>query len=61
MYTNIRMSRINFGRPRVIPKQKQRGVNVHRSVKIRMDAANQVSGGKYTPRTQWHVEPKWMD
>ena len=53
--------RINFGRPRIIPKQKD-GIKVHRSVKIRLDAGNAlVDGKKYVPRAKWHVDPEWVD
>ncbi|KAA1467854.1 hypothetical protein DENSPDRAFT_833006 [Dentipellis sp. KUC8613] len=50
---------INMGRPRTIPKQKH-GINVHRSVKIRMDAEG-LEGGKYKPKAVFEVEPTWVD
>jgi hypothetical protein len=53
--------RINLGRPRVIPRQKRQGFNVHRSVKVRMEAGDRVAGGKYVPRAEWKVEPNWVD
>jgi uncharacterized protein (DUF2235 family) len=50
--------RSNLGRPRVIPKQVVRGVKVHRSVKMRMEA-----GGprKYAPKAKFSVDPTWVD
>lgn len=53
--------RVNFGRARVIPRQKRYGIKVHRSVKVRMDAGDNVEGGKYAPRAKWKVEPTWVD
>ncbi|KAF8516231.1 hypothetical protein JB92DRAFT_3114279 [Gautieria morchelliformis] len=57
----VRNLTINLGRPRVIPRQKRQGVNVHRSVKVRMEAGDRVEGGKYGPRAEWKVEPNWVD
>ena len=47
-----------MGRARLIPKQME-GVNVHRSVKMRMEAAK-VLGWKYMPRAKFEVEPNWV-
>lgn len=58
-YVNV--NRINFGRGRSIPRQKLDGINIHRSVKIRLEAGNAVEGGKYAPKAKWHVEPNWVD
>ncbi|CAE6479938.1 unnamed protein product [Rhizoctonia solani] len=43
---------INLGGPRVIPHQKRRGVNVHRTVKTRIEARADLDGNpfSYTPR-----------
>ncbi|KAF8506456.1 hypothetical protein JB92DRAFT_2961559 [Gautieria morchelliformis] len=66
--------RINFGRPRHIPRQHI-SLKVHRSVKVRMEAgrlgAVAVPGpkgegeagkkGAYNPRAKLEVEPEWVD
>ncbi|CAL1694705.1 unnamed protein product [Somion occarium] len=54
---------LNLGQPRKIPSriQKRGEFFVHRSVKIRMEAEEKLLGGKYVPRPQWKVEPKWVD
>ena len=54
-------TRINLGRPRLIPKQKVRPANVHRSVKLRMEAQCLKKGDKYEPMPEFKVEPKWID
>lgn len=57
--------RINYGRERIIPKQKKQGVKIHRSVKVRMEADPTMvegsEGKKYIPRAKWNVEPTWVD
>lgn len=57
--------RINYGRERIIPKQKKQGVKIHRSVKVRMEANPTMvegsEGKKYIPRAKWNVEPTWVD
>lgn len=51
----------NMGRPRFIPKQKARGVKVHRSVKMRMEALHE-DGSKYAPRAAFDPEyTTWVD
>lgn len=64
MFTDGVLCRVNMGRPREIPKQKH-GINVHRSVKIRMEAdLVQTTNGKpkkYIPRAEMHVEPTWAE
>ncbi|KAJ7094734.1 hypothetical protein B0H15DRAFT_938288 [Mycena belliarum] len=51
----------NMGKGRFIPRQKTRGVRVHRSVKTRMEAATD-SGGKYEPRAKFDLErTTWVD
>lgn len=54
---------VNLGRGRKIPTRQQRRheFNVHRSVKLRLDAGENVPGGRYTPKAQWEVEPNWVD
>lgn len=56
-----RRERFNLGGGRFIPNQKQDGINVHRSVKIRLEAGTAVQGGKYVPKAMWDVEPNWVD
>ncbi|EJD05526.1 uncharacterized protein FOMMEDRAFT_103603 [Fomitiporia mediterranea MF3/22] len=46
---------INRGRPRVIPQEEP--LNVHRSVKLRMEAKDL----KYKPRVKFDKEPNWVD
>lgn len=48
---------MNWGRPRTRPHQKKRGIKIHRSVKLRMDAKELA----YSPQLQLMVEPEWMD
>ncbi|KAG6829309.1 hypothetical protein H0H92_004987 [Tricholoma furcatifolium] len=54
--------RSNLANPRFIPKQHTRGVKVHRSVKLRMDA-KPPEGHKhrYKPKAHLAVEPIWID
>ncbi|KIM78387.1 hypothetical protein PILCRDRAFT_75759 [Piloderma croceum F 1598] len=52
---------INFGRPRIIPKQSKLGVKVHRSVKTRMDVKKLFKDKDYSPAAKWGVEPTWVD
>lgn len=51
-------TRMNRGRGRVIPLQEC-GFNVHRSVKIRMEAED-LARGKYVPKATFDVEPTWV-
>ncbi|KAF8625955.1 hypothetical protein AX17_006680 [Amanita inopinata Kibby_2008] len=51
---------LNLAKPRFIPKQHSRGVKVHRSVKVRMEAAY-AGGKKYKPKPDICVEPTWID
>lgn len=50
---------MNRGRGRIIPLQEF-GFNVHRSVKIRMEAKDLVGGGKYVARAKFDAEPTWV-
>ena len=51
-----------MGNPRVIPHQKDNGIKVHRSVKLRMESEIEGSKGeKYVPKAMWDVEPTWID
>lgn len=54
-----------MGYPREIPKQKKQGINIHRSVQIRMEAEKvQTANGKpekYTPRPEMQVDPTWVE
>ncbi|KAF5332902.1 hypothetical protein D9758_017003 [Tetrapyrgos nigripes] len=53
--------KINMGRGRVIPKQKMRGVKVHRTVKMRLEAEAE-NGIKYVPKTNLLLEhTTWVD
>ena len=52
--------------PRYIPQQKGSGFNVHRSVKMRMEAEyedvkKREKGKKYIPKPVWKVEPTYID
>jgi hypothetical protein len=52
----------NLGRPRIIPKQAVRGVKVHRTVKMRMEAEGHGKAkAKYKPKAALTVEPTWVD
>ncbi|TFK66192.1 hypothetical protein BDN72DRAFT_871607 [Pluteus cervinus] len=52
---------LHRGRARIIPKQHQNGVKIHRTVKLRMEAENlDGKNGKYVPRAKLHVEPTWV-
>ncbi|KAG8738435.1 hypothetical protein FRC11_001401, partial [Ceratobasidium sp. 423] len=54
---------INFGGPRVIKNQKRNGVNVHRTVQIRMESKTDNKGEPffYTPRAHLKLKSvKWL-
>ncbi|KIJ66604.1 hypothetical protein HYDPIDRAFT_86193 [Hydnomerulius pinastri MD-312] len=51
---------VNMGEGRHMPRQRQVGVKVHRSVKIRMEADG-LGQGKYWPKAKLKVEPEWVD
>lgn len=61
--------RMNRGRGRRVPHiHVKEGIKVHRSVKLRMEAARRghlfdVHGREatYVPRVKWDVEPEWVD
>ncbi|KAL0061353.1 hypothetical protein AAF712_011811 [Marasmius tenuissimus] len=51
----------NVGRGRIIPKQKVRGVKVHRSVKMRMEARYE-NGTRYVPKATFDERyTTWVD
>lgn len=51
----------NMGQGRFIPKQKTKGVRVHRSVKTRLEAST-AEGGKYKPKAAFDLErTTWVD
>lgn len=51
----------NMGRGRFIPKQKQNGVRVHRSVKTRLEAMHK-DGSKYVPKAAFDLAcVTWVD
>ncbi|KAI0079534.1 hypothetical protein K474DRAFT_1705447 [Panus rudis PR-1116 ss-1] len=52
----------NLGQGRKVPKriQKRNAFNVHRSVKLRMEADG-LPEGKYIPKAHWKIEPNWVD
>ncbi|KAG7086992.1 hypothetical protein E1B28_012970 [Marasmius oreades] len=51
----------NLGRGRIIPKQKTRGVKVHRSVKMRLEAQHE-DGGRYVPKAKFDEQyVTWVD
>ncbi|KAF8349608.1 hypothetical protein F5887DRAFT_878546 [Amanita rubescens] len=51
----------NLGQGRDIPRQRSRGVKVHRSVKLRMEAKFKRKEDKYEPQANLDVEPHWID
>lgn len=53
---------LNMGKGRIIPRQNTQGVKIHRSVKIRLDAAFE-NGKKYVPKVANldMSKVKWMD
>ena len=53
--------RFNLGQGRDIPRQHSRGVKVHRSVKLRMEAKFERKEDKYEPQANLDVEPHWID
>ncbi|KLO20166.1 hypothetical protein SCHPADRAFT_32706 [Schizopora paradoxa] len=57
---HVKVLSINGGRSRHISStlQKEVGINVHRSVKLRMQADAYMK--KYTPRLKFEVEPNWI-
>ncbi|KAH7913511.1 hypothetical protein BJ138DRAFT_1002147 [Hygrophoropsis aurantiaca] len=57
---NWRFYRINLGKGRHVPRQNARGIKVHRTVKIRMEADGFIPG-KYWPKAKLKVEPEWVD
>lgn len=54
-----------MGKGRKIARQRNDGVHVHRSVKIRMEAHASLipgsNGKKYSPHAKFEVEPTWVD
>ena len=53
--------RINVGRARRVNNQAAKGIKVHRSVKMRMEAEARALGKKYVPKLKFEVEPTWVD
>ena len=64
--------RFNLGRPRVVRHQHKRRMKVHRSVKLRMEAAQRMKESHpdeeereslqaYMPKVKFEVEPEWVD
>ncbi|KAF9237083.1 hypothetical protein BU15DRAFT_49280 [Melanogaster broomeanus] len=51
---------MNMGGGRHIPMQHNKGVKVHRTAKIRLEADG-LDAGKYWPKAKLRVEPKWID
>ena len=53
---------MNMGCGRVVPYSKDEDgpFNVHRTVKIRMEAQG-LDGGLYIPKAQFRIEPTWVD
>ncbi|TEB40268.1 hypothetical protein FA13DRAFT_1760849 [Coprinellus micaceus] len=54
----------NHAKPRYIPQQRRKGVNVHRSVQLRMqaeyeDERKRQEGKRYRPRAVLRVQPDW--
>lgn len=62
----VKKRTINYGGPRIIPKQRELGVNVHRTVQTRIAATDLFLDGKkrlrkYSPAAKWDFEPRWID
>jgi hypothetical protein len=57
----VRKYRSNLGEARVIPRQYDLGVNVHRTVKIRKESYRGPNGERYVPAACLKVEPRWVD
>ncbi|KAJ1299796.1 hypothetical protein OPQ81_000695 [Rhizoctonia solani] len=51
---------INFGGPRVIKNQKRDGVNVHRTVQIRMQSKTDNQGEPFFYRPRAHLKLAWV-
>ncbi|CUA71469.1 hypothetical protein RSOLAG22IIIB_09587 [Rhizoctonia solani] len=51
---------INLGGPRVIKNQKRNGVNVHRTVKIRMEAKTDNDGKPFSYSPRAHLKLTWV-
>lgn len=49
-----------MGYGRKVPK-RHTPFHVHRSVKIRMEAQQELEGGAYTPKAMFTHEPVWVD
>lgn len=56
---HVKVLSINGGRPRHVAQQSETGINVHRSVRLRMHAEALMK--KYTPRLKFEVEPNWIN
>lgn len=54
--------RTNWGHGRYVSLQNKAPVKIHRSVKIRMEAACVIKEGKYLPKAKvdWKTEPTWV-
>ncbi|KAI0800499.1 hypothetical protein C8Q74DRAFT_1191585 [Fomes fomentarius] len=52
--------RPNMGYGRKVPK-RHTPFHVHRSVKIRMEAQQELEGGPYVPKARFRHEPVWVD
>lgn len=48
---------MNLARPRVLPNQREHGIKVHRSVKMRME----VQDLKYKPKLKFDTTPEWVE
>ncbi|CAE6439286.1 unnamed protein product [Rhizoctonia solani] len=51
---------INFGGPRVIKNQKRNGVNVHRTVQIRMQSKVDTEGKQFSYSPRAHLKLAWV-
>lgn len=58
---NVPFDSVNMGKARFIPKQHSRGVKIHRSVKLRMEAQCKGKKNKYKPKPNICIEPTWID
>ena len=51
---------VNMGSGRNVPDQFKKGIKLHRTVLLRMEAEGFV-GGKYWPKARFAVKPTWVD
>lgn len=59
---DLAIYRINLGRGRVVPKQREEGIKIHRTVKLRMEMKKE-KGKLYEPKAKLArgIAPTWVD